>query len=57
MPDAKEVVDQRAECADEALIPARLVLDERAFDRIVELLERPPSPTVALCELMHGQGG
>lgn len=50
-------MEARKELPDEALIPARLVLEDKAFDRIVELLERPPAPTKALRELMRDQGG
>jgi uncharacterized protein (DUF1778 family) len=42
---------------DEAFIPARLVVDDEAFDRIVELVESPPPPTEALRELMRGKDG
>ena len=50
-------MEARKELPDEALIPARLVLEDKVFDRIVELLDRPPAPTKALRELMRGQGG
>jgi uncharacterized protein (DUF1778 family) len=49
-------MEARRELPDEALISARLVLDDKVFDRIVGLLERPPAPTEALRELMRGQG-
>jgi uncharacterized protein (DUF1778 family) len=49
-------MEARREFPDEALIPARLVLDDKAFDRVVGLLERPPAPTEALRELMRGKG-
>lgn len=49
-------MEARRELPDEALIPARLMLEDEAFDRIVALLERPPAPTNALRELMRGQG-
>lgn len=49
-------MEARRELPDEALVPARLVLDDEAFDRVVELLEHPPAPTKALRELMRGQG-
>jgi uncharacterized protein (DUF1778 family) len=48
-------MEARKELPDEALIPARLVLEEKAFDRVVDLLENPPAPTEALRELMRGQ--
>jgi uncharacterized protein (DUF1778 family) len=49
-------MEARRELPEEALIPARLVLDDKAFDRVVELMEHPPAPTKALRELMRGQG-
>lgn len=48
-------MEARRELPDEALIPTRFVLDEQAFDRVVERLERPAAPTAALRELMRGQ--
>lgn len=50
-------MEARQELPDEALVPTRLVIDDDAFDRIVELLESPPPPTTGLRELMRGQGG
>lgn len=49
-------MEARRELPEEALIPARLVLEDKVFDRIVDLLENPPAPTAALRELMNGQG-
>jgi uncharacterized protein (DUF1778 family) len=49
-------MEARRELPDEALVPARLVLEGKAFDRIAELLASPPAPTKALRELMRGQG-
>ena len=49
-------MEARRELPDEAFIPARLVLDDKIFDRVVDLLESPPAPTEALRELMRGQG-
>jgi len=49
-------MEARTALPDEALVPARLVLDDKAFDRVVDLLDRPPAPTDALRELMRGQG-
>jgi uncharacterized protein (DUF1778 family) len=49
-------MEARKELPDEALVPARLVLDDKAFERVVALLERPPAPTDALRKLMRGQG-
>jgi len=48
-------MEARRELPDEALIPARLVLENHAFDRIVTLMESPPAPTRALRELMRGR--
>lgn len=45
----------RRELPDEALIPARIVLDDEAFDRIAALVEQPPAPPKALRELMRGR--
>jgi uncharacterized protein (DUF1778 family) len=49
-------MEARRELPDEALIPVRIVLEDRAFDRLVESLGRPAAPTQALRELMRGQG-
>jgi len=49
-------IEARTELPDEALVPARLVLDDKAFDRIAERIASPPAPTEALRELMRGQG-
>ena len=49
-------MEARRELPDEALIPARLVLEDEAFDRVVGVLESPPSPTESLRALMRGQG-
>jgi uncharacterized protein (DUF1778 family) len=49
-------MEARRELPDDALIPARLVLEDEAFDRIVGLLDSPPAPTDALRELMSGKG-
>jgi uncharacterized protein (DUF1778 family) len=48
-------MEARRELPDEALIPARLVLEDDAFDGLVKLLEKPPAPTRALRELMRGR--
>jgi S-adenosylmethionine:diacylglycerol 3-amino-3-carboxypropyl transferase len=45
----------RRELPDEALIPARIVLDDDSFDRIVATVERAPAPSRALRELMRGR--
>jgi uncharacterized protein (DUF1778 family) len=48
-------MEARRGLPDEALVPARLVLEESAFGRVVELLERPPAPTDTLRDLMRGK--
>lgn len=48
-------MDARRELPDEALVPARLVVDDEAFGRIVEIVTNPPTPTEALRELVRGQ--
>ena len=48
-------MEARSALPDEALVPARLVVEDQTFDRIVEQVERPPAPTAALRELMRGQ--
>jgi uncharacterized protein (DUF1778 family) len=48
-------MEARKELPDEALVPARLVLDDRAFDRIAARVEAPPGPTAALRELMRAE--
>jgi uncharacterized protein (DUF1778 family) len=40
------------EVPDEAFIPTRLVLQDKAFDGVVDVLDDPPAPTNALRELM-----
>jgi uncharacterized protein (DUF1778 family) len=49
-------MEARKQLPDEALVPARLVLDDAAFDRVAELLAKAPAPTAALRELMRGRG-
>jgi len=49
-------MEARKELPNEALVPARLVLEDKTFERVVALLEHPPAPTDALRELMRGQG-
>ena len=50
-----DFMEARRELPDEALIPARVVLDDEAFDRVRAALERPAAPPAALRELMRGQ--
>lgn len=44
----------RRKLPDEAFIPSRIVLENKSFDRIAALIEKPPAPTDALRELMRG---
>jgi uncharacterized protein (DUF1778 family) len=46
-------MEARRELPDEALVPVRLVLDDEVFDRLVELMEKPPAPTRALRDLLR----
>lgn len=48
-------MEARSALPDEALVPARLVIEDQTFDRIVELVESPPTPNAALRKLMRGQ--
>jgi len=48
-------MEARRELPDEALVPARLVVDDKVFDRIADLVASPPVPTQPLRELMRGQ--
>ncbi len=48
-------MEARRELPDEALIPTRLVLGDKSFDRITSLLETPAAPTPALLKLLRGQ--
>lgn len=49
-------MEARTELPDEALIPVRITLDDKAFDQLAESLERPAAPTEALRELLRGAG-
>lgn len=48
-------MEARSDLPDEAFVPARIVLEDAAFDRLVELLESRPAPTEALRGLMRGR--
>jgi uncharacterized protein (DUF1778 family) len=48
-------MEARRDLPDEALVPARLVLDDKSFDEVVSRLESPAAPTAALRELMRGK--
>lgn len=48
-------MEARRELPDEAFIPTRLVLDDSAFDRIVDSIQHPAAPTAALRELVRGK--
>lgn len=47
-------MEARRELPDEALVPARIVLEDKSFDRVADLVESPRAPTEALRELMRG---
>jgi uncharacterized protein (DUF1778 family) len=49
-------MEARRELPDEALVPARIVLEEEGFDRVVAMLAEPAAPTEDLRELMRGRG-
>ncbi len=49
-------MESRRELPDEAFIPARIVLDDDAYDGLVARLEAQPAPTAALLELMRDAG-
>ena len=48
-------MEARTELPDEALIPARVVLENAAFDELVRTIESPEAPTDALRALVHGR--
>lgn len=48
-------MEARRELPDEALVPARMVVEDAAFDRVAERAIKPADPTCALQELMRGQ--
>jgi uncharacterized protein (DUF1778 family) len=48
---------EQRELPEEAFIPARIVLDDDAFARVVALVESAPPPTTALRQLMRGRRG
>ncbi len=48
-------LERRRELPDEAFLPTRVVLDDASFERVIAMLEAPPTPTPALRELMHGR--
>jgi hypothetical protein len=48
-------MEARRELPEEALVPARLVVDDASFDRIAALVTSPQAPTQALRELMRDE--
>ncbi len=44
----------RNDLPDEAFVPARIVLEDAGFDRVVAMIEAPPAPVEGLRELMRG---
>jgi len=52
-------MEARRALPDEAVVPTRLVLEDKAFDRIAGLVTSPPAPTRALqagSRLRHREG-
>lgn len=49
-------IEARRELPDEALVPARIVLENEDFDRVVATIHEPPAPTEELRKLMGGRG-
>jgi uncharacterized protein (DUF1778 family) len=49
-------MEARRELPDEALLPARIVLKDEDFERVVAMLAEPSAPTKALRELMSDRG-
>lgn len=49
-------MEARRELPDEAIVPARIVLQDEDFDRVVAMLAEPPGPTKALRELVSVRG-
>jgi uncharacterized protein (DUF1778 family) len=47
-------MEARRELPDEAFIPVRIVLEDKAFDQLARIVETPPAPAKALRELMRG---
>lgn len=47
-------MEARRQMPDDAFIPTRLILEDDTFNRIVELIEKPPAAKDALRELMGG---
>lgn len=50
-------MEARTELPDEALVPARFVLEDEDFEHLVQAIESPAAPSDALRELMRGQRG
>lgn len=42
------------ELPEEAFLPPRLVVSQESFEKVVEWVENPPFPTMAMQELMDG---
>ncbi len=48
-------MEARRALPDEALVPARIVVEDSAFDGMAKRIVAPPEPTSALRELMRGK--
>jgi len=49
-------LEARRELPDEALVPARIVLENADFDRAAAMINEPAAPTEELRKLMRGRG-
>ena len=47
-------IEARRELPDDALVPARIVLEDDGFDAVVRMLDQPPGPTAELRALLGG---
>lgn len=49
-------MEARRELPDEALVPARIVLEDKGFDKLVAMIAEPAAPSKALRGLMRDHG-
>jgi uncharacterized protein (DUF1778 family) len=49
-------IEARRELPDEALVPARIVLENADFDRVAAMIDQPAAPTEELRKLVRGRG-
>jgi len=48
-------MESRRTLPEEAFVPTKVVLENKAFDRLVQMIKRPRKPNTALRELMRGR--